>query len=349
MGDVVNYYNENDPKIAAWLKELIKARLIPEGEVDERSIEDVSPSDVKGFKQCHFFAGIGGWSYALRLAGWPDDRPVWTGSCPCQPYSSAGKRKGNADERNLWPALFHLIENARPTIVFGEQVASKDGRTWLSGVHSDLEALGYSFGAADLCAAGVKAPHIRQRLYWMADSRYQQEGRASRSREKKSGRAFGDITGFSSSSGLVDPNGERTRGDLGTAPGPEKKSQCERFENGPNCELTVPSSEDDRVGNAAGKGLEGQWREHITGGEGDLRLIGFAMQDGIPEWNGPTIAVRCQDGARRASVESSLFPLAYGISHRMVKLRGSGNAIVPQVAQAFIEITMYFSYCWENK
>ena len=104
------------------------------------------------------------WPYALRLAGWPDDRNVWTGSCPCQPLSSAGQRKGHADERHLWPAFYSLIAECRPAIVFGEQVASKDGREWLAGVRADLEALGYACGAADLCAAGAGAPHIRQRF-----------------------------------------------------------------------------------------------------------------------------------------------------------------------------------------
>jgi DNA (cytosine-5)-methyltransferase 1 len=164
------YYNENDPKAAAWLRELIKQGCIAKGEVDTRSIEDVTPSDLNGFSQCHFFAGIGGWSYALRLAGWTDDRPVWTGSCPCQPFSTAGKGKGIADERHLWPALYHLIQQCRPAVVFGEQVASPDGLAWFDIVQADLEDQDYACGAADLCAAGVGAPHIRQRLYWMAYS-----------------------------------------------------------------------------------------------------------------------------------------------------------------------------------
>lgn len=162
------YYNEIDPFAAAWLRELIKAGLIADGEVDERSIADVQPNDVRGFTQCHFFAGIGGWSYALRLAGWPDDRPVWTGSCPCQPFSVAGRRKGGSDARHLWPVWFPLINECRPSGVFGEQVAGKAGRSWLDGVLFDLEGAGYTVAAADLCAAGVGALHARQRLWWGA-------------------------------------------------------------------------------------------------------------------------------------------------------------------------------------
>src|ERR1700691_2565119 len=122
------YYNEWEPYPAQWLRNLIKAGLIAPGDVDERSIKDVKPDDVRGYTQCHFFAGIGGWSYALRLAGWPDDRPAWTGSCPCQPFSQAGQRKGVADERHLWPKFFRLITFCRPAVVFGEQVAAKAGR-----------------------------------------------------------------------------------------------------------------------------------------------------------------------------------------------------------------------------
>jgi DNA (cytosine-5)-methyltransferase 1 len=165
------YHNDSDSFVCAWLRNLIKAGLVVDGEVDERSIQEVSAEDIKDFIQCHFFAGIGGWSYALRLAGWPDDRPVWTGSCPCQPLSSAGKRQGEKDERHLWPAFCELIGEQRPPTIFGEQVASKDGREWLSAVHADLEGMDYAVGAADLCAAGVGAPHIRQRLYWVADAK----------------------------------------------------------------------------------------------------------------------------------------------------------------------------------
>lgn len=164
------YYNEIEPFAAQWLRNLIAAGHIAPGVVDERSIEDVTPDDLRGFTQCHFFAGVGVWSLALRRAGWPDNKPVWTGSCPCQPFSAAGKGNGFADERHLWPAFFHLISECKPGVIFGEQVASKDGLGWLDLVQTDLETENYAVGAVDLCAAGFGAPHIRQRLFWVADT-----------------------------------------------------------------------------------------------------------------------------------------------------------------------------------
>lgn len=164
------YYNEIDPYAAQWLRNLIAAEHIAPGDVDERSIEDVHPDDLKPYTQCHFFAGIGVWSYALRRAGWPDDRPVWTGSCPCQPFSAAGKKSGFDDERHLWPDWFHLIRESRPAVVFGEQVESRDGLGWLDLVQADLEGLAYACGAIITPSAGYGAPHGRGRLYFVADA-----------------------------------------------------------------------------------------------------------------------------------------------------------------------------------
>lgn len=162
------YYNENNAYAAQWLRNLIAAGHIAAGDVDDRSIEDVHPDDLREYTQCHFFAGIGGWPYALRLAGVPDDVSVWTGSCPCQPFSTAGKQRGKQDERHLWPVWYKLIDQCRPAIVFGEQVASAIALEWLDDVFDGLENAGYACAAANLCAAGVGAPHIRQRIYWLA-------------------------------------------------------------------------------------------------------------------------------------------------------------------------------------
>jgi DNA (cytosine-5)-methyltransferase 1 len=160
------YYNENDPYCAQWLRNLITVGQIAPGEVDERSIADIQASDLRGFAQCHFFAGIGIWSYALRLAGWADDRPIWTGSCPCQPFSSAsrGRTLGVDDERHLWPVWHELIAECSPDTVLGEQVVA--ARVWFDGVCDDMEKLGYSIGACVLPACCFGADHVRARLYF---------------------------------------------------------------------------------------------------------------------------------------------------------------------------------------
>lgn len=166
------YYNENNEEASKLLRRAMENGLIAQGVIDTRSIEDVRANDLAGYDQCHFFAGIGVWQHALRKAGWADDEPVWTGSCPCQPFSSIGRRKGFKDARHLWPEFYRLISQCRPVVCFGEQVASNDGLNWLDTVSSDMESQNYAFGAVDTCAAGFGAPHIRQRLFWVgyADS-----------------------------------------------------------------------------------------------------------------------------------------------------------------------------------
>ncbi|MBT0458134.1 DNA cytosine methyltransferase [Morganella morganii] len=231
------YYNENDPFAAQWLRNLIAAGHIAPGVVDERSIEDVTPDDLRGFTQCHFFAGVGVWSLALRRAGWPDNKPVWTGSCPCQPFSAAGKGNGFADERHLWPAFFHLISECKPGVIFGEQVASKDGLGWLDLVQTDLEATNYAVGAVDLCAAGFGAPHIRQRLYWVVNSDNAglegRKGMPERSAE------------FTAGSGCMDGGVPYTTG--GEQPGSRNQRQAGMDEYSNSCaagcsELTKPTN-----------------------------------------------------------------------------------------------------------
>ncbi len=170
---MTSFYNDVEPYVAKWLRNLILCGEISDGDVLEESITTIEAWQVAGYTRAHFFAGIGGWDYALQLAGWPADVPVWTGSCPCQPFSVAGKRKGINDDRHLWPYFCNLIRQCKPSVIFGEQVASADGRQWLAGVFADLESLGYAVAGADLCAAGVGAPHIRQRLYWMAHANSQ--------------------------------------------------------------------------------------------------------------------------------------------------------------------------------
>ena len=206
------YYNEIDPFAAQWLRNLIAAGHIAAGDVDERSIAEIRPGDLAGLTRFHTFAGIGVWDYALRLAGWPDDAPVWTGSCPCQPFSTAGKQGGFDDERHLWPAWFRLIRECRPPVIFGEQVARSAGREWLDVVFADLEGEGYACAAADLCAASVGAPHIRQRLYFVAHNNNNRLGRKPTPRIHDHGASGNDVDGRLLVDSMAHPFGERREG-----------------------------------------------------------------------------------------------------------------------------------------
>jgi DNA (cytosine-5)-methyltransferase 1 len=219
------FYNEWEAYPAQWTRNLIAAGHVAPGVVDERSIRELAPADVRDFRQCHFFSGIAVWSYALRLAGVTDDAEAWTGSCPCQPFSAAGRRGGTADDRHLWPEWFRLIAECRPAIVFGEQVASPDGLGWLDIVRADLEGAGYAVGAADLCAAGVGAPHIRQRLFFCAVANANRDGwrgRVASLRRKTRGGPAGD------SSGVEYAGGARGGRDTGAISRAEETSSCAR-------------------------------------------------------------------------------------------------------------------------
>lgn len=320
------YYNEIDPNAAQWLRNLIAAGHIAPGDVDERSIEDVRPTELVGYTQCHFFAGIGIWSYALRLAGWPDDRPVWTGSCPCQPFSTAGKGEGLADERHLWPAWFHLIEHGKdPSVpVFGEQVANGDGLTWLDLVWADMEGTGYAFRATDACAAGVGAPHIRQRLFF---------------------HAFRPGAGLGNSS---DPGleGHRGDGDHCNEPGwIGAEPLGHAAQAGAASRLADASSERRQqvAGSALGdEAAHGRAGRH--GGQPDADYI--AASDGADCRPGPVNGrwaaadwLWCRDQKWRP-VEPCTFPLVDGAPSRVVRLRAYGNGIVSEVAATFIKTCM---------
>lgn len=317
------YYNEIDAYAAQWLRNLISAGHIAPGDVDERSIADVQPEDLDGYSQCHFFAGIGGWSLALRLAGWADDRPVWTGSCPCQPLSGAGQRKGHADERHIWPAFYRLIAERRPSAVFGEQVASADGREWLAGVRADLEGVGYAVGGADLCSAGVGSPNIRQRLYWLADAgseRRQQIGRGSFGHE--------GADGWQSNSDHIIASGGAARG-LGDAERERREVALQQQRDGRTAQGIGQTNE---FGSTRASGGLGD--TDVTGSQGwGERLVecGYQWPPGTPN-----LAVLCTDGKARR-FKPGAFPLATGVSGRVGKLRSAGNAINPYVAARFIE------------
>ncbi|MCC6194594.1 MAG: DNA cytosine methyltransferase [Burkholderiales bacterium] len=195
------YYNEIDAFAAEWLRNLITAGHIARGEVDERSIVDVRADDLRGFDQCHFFAGIGGWSLALRLAGWPDDRPVWTGSPPCQDHSVAGAihavRKGIDGERGrLARTWLDLVGARTPDVVLFENVPGI--QPWLAEIKGRLAGLGYRVAERKRSSADFGAPHLRRRMWLTAhrdSARWEEPGAAGSSAPFRDprGTAPGDV------------------------------------------------------------------------------------------------------------------------------------------------------------
>jgi|SRR6516165_5243787 len=359
---VTAYYSENDPFAAAWLRELVAANLICRGDVDERSITEVAADDLKGYTQHHFFAGIGVWSYALRQAGWPDDLAVWTGSCPCQPFSAAGKRQGTSDERHLWPEWFRLIRESRPECIFGEQVSVAVSHGWLDLVCDGLESCGYTVGACDFPACGVGAPHIRQRLYFVAhasiERRQQISGSASGNEETHGRQSNGNhiAAGELSTGELAESNGGNASAERLQRSGEQRFQPQDR---GAGVGLADTKNADRRPGIG---GEEAAVRTTIRrrgscggSGNGDLgdatsggrRECGDAPQQGS---GGHAIGAGgagfwsnirwhyCRDGKYRpVPAEPALFPLAARSTGRVGLLRGAGNALCAPQAVAFIE------------
>jgi DNA (cytosine-5)-methyltransferase 1 len=322
------YYNENDQVAAHVLECLIKDRVIADGVVDRRSIVDVDPRDVAGFRQAHFFAGGGLWSVAARMAGWPDDRPLWTGSCPCQGESLAGKRLGADDPRHLWPDFYRLIRAARPAVVVGEQVAAAAGTHWLDRVCADLEDEDYAIRAVDIPACAVDAPHQRQRLFWVAMAggvRARLEGQhgngdrgEGRPRSPRPASSADDLL-------LADADGCGRAGWTQDAQRSAKRgAPAERASGG-----LLSDATSERCGE--GRSEPEVWSRRDAASDSDLRNGSF--------WSDAEWIVSPIDGKARRAKPGIRF-LVDGFSRRVDLWRIGGNAIVAPLAASVLEALM---------
>ena len=359
------YYNEWDKHSAAWLRELIKQGLITNGVVDERSITDVQASELAGFTQCHFFAGIGGWSYALRLSNWADNRPVWTASLPCQPFSVAGNQKGKEDERHLLPHFLELVKECRPNTIIGEQVEGAIRHGWLDDLQTTMEAEDYTVGAIVLGAHSVQSPHIRQRLYWVANAQSIGDMREPEKLDSETERQerINLHVGIGSSglfNGTTDTISTRSQGRLSG----RQDSQRQVIDRYSGLGIAI----DDRLGNAQ---LHGHATNTLKRGTSESKAESGLLEPERPSADWSDVEwLYCRDNKYRpiltglkpvirtvkSSVSEVVDGLPAGVVHscdtsksinanetqeaRVMRLKGYGNSIVPAVAAEFIKAFM---------
>ena len=246
-------------------------------------------------------------------------------------------KKARKDKRHLWPEFARLIRACEPPVVFGEQVASKLGRDWLGGVFADLEGMGYRTAGADLCAAGVGAPHIRQRLWWLGHASGAGTGRhagavsGTETSSAGEGQSVGDIPNSAFLAGadgrVADAQDENRRaGICATEAGARAEAKRRR--------RSRISGADDRMGDAERDGSASGNTEQEPRQIGDAKVSDYGGS-GVGDWALAT-RIQCADGKTRR-IEPGITALVDGVPGRVGLLRGYGNAIVPQVAQAFIK------------
>jgi DNA (cytosine-5)-methyltransferase 1 len=245
---------------------------------------------------------------------------IITGGFPCQPFSVAGSRKGTDDNRHLWPEMFRIIKEFKPRWIIGENVRGivsiQDGLVFET-VCTDLESEGYEVQTFNIPAVGVGAPHKRERIWIVANSRCSVRGKqSSRNSESIGSGTFekterstdtSEITRSSTGTETM-ANSESIRsGELGHI------SEEKRIE-GSNTTQSNSSSTD--VANTNSERQQEQCRPKSIQQEGN-EFECDGSQERINWWE----------------VEPDVGRVADGLPGRVHRLKGLGNAIVPQIAE----------------
>jgi DNA (cytosine-5)-methyltransferase 1 len=235
---------------------------------------------------------------------------IITGGFPCQPYSSAGKRRGKEDERHLWPEMLRAIREVSPRFVVGENVrglTNWNGGLVFDEVCAELESLGYQVAPVIIPACGVGAPHRRERIWFVAyASKPRYENRSQHSRYTKENDK--GIIGFAEARITTDAQSER---------GWKQQEENRTGEN----RLLINY---DEIGNASNATSSGR------GQDNRLRKSGLNNKTSKRNnWNNfPTQSPICggNDG-----LSSELDGITFS-KWRNESIKAYGNAIVPQVA-----------------
>ncbi len=304
------------------------------------------------------FCEIDPWCRKILAKHWPDvpiahdvkelandptrlvpDCDILTAGYPCQPFSVAGKQRGAEDDRHIWPQIFTIVQAKRPNWCVFENVSGHIS-LGLDEVLSDLESEGYAVQPFVVPACAVNAPHRRDRIWIIAhtNSHGEPDGAINEQRMERA-----TVVGNTSSKGFRGPHNNKGVSNwvqhefsqpsdaLATRHVADPKSDRNR---GNSRELfkakEQPSSEEARQ-------ITDCCRENVadTDNEGSQgRLSG--RQD--TQWQSEHGHARCSGAAHRQpakdwwAVEPAVGRVAYGIPGRVDRLKGLGNAIVPQIA-----------------
>ena len=255
-----------------------------------------------------------------NVKGKEGEADVICGGFPCQPFSVAGKQKGTSDDRHLWPEMFRLIREIKPQFVIGENVKNiiniQDGVVFET-VCTDLESEGYEVQPFNIPAAGVGAPHRRERVWIVAYAeRYneiqqiqksdgpQHQVQSKRGQKDSASWISGRTNSIRQTNNRYETNVAYTES-IESHVGEHGKHQEERSGQG---EIRGENSHD---ANTYSKRLERFRTEH------ELRNSEKEKQTSGNSW---------------WSVEPNVGRVANGVSGRVYRLRALGNSIVPQIA-----------------
>ena len=216
-----------------------------------------------------------------------------TGGYPCQPFSQAGKRRGEEDDRHLWPEMFRVIREARPDWVLAENVAGHVSMG-LDDVLDDLEGEGYTTQSIVIPACAKDAKHRRDRVWIVANSN------SGFSKREDKGIFTGRNSADNGSKYVANSNSTRFR----------EQWRPESIQS----EFTSPQCDGRTLADADGS---------RKAPSRDVGRMG---------WKSESIENIGNDDFERWLPEPDVGRVAHGIPSRVDRLRGLGNAIVPQVA-----------------
>jgi DNA (cytosine-5)-methyltransferase 1 len=238
-----------------------------------------------------------------------DQVDIITGGYPCQPFSVAGRKKGEQDPRHVWPEMFRLIKELRPTWVIGENVGGHI-KLGLDSVLENLESEGYSARTFSISASSVGANHKRERVWIVANSGRSVGGKQSPRNSKSIGcwsfetpewSTDTDQIARSSEGAEIMADSDKMQRQL--LRGQQSEQREETFEgtsNGSGTSNDFSDSDSSR--------LEEQWRSFTTKEENQASQCG-----------------------RWWDIEPDVGRVAHGVPKRVDRLKCLGNSVVPQI------------------